>query len=112
MYKSIITLTVILILFGIIFELTKYNNRNTIIARVVDKERITTSDSDGRIDSYYLIFTENETFKLEDDLVYGNFRSSDWYGQIRKDSTYTFEVIGYRIGYLSEYQKIIAFNKY
>jgi hypothetical protein len=112
MHKSIITLTVILILFGIIFELTKYNNQITVIARFVDKESINTSDSDGLIESYYFIFTENETFKLEDDLIYGNFRSSDWYGQIRKDSTYTFEVIGYRIGYLSEYQKIIGFNKY
>ena len=63
------------------------------------------------MESYYLIFTEAGTFKLEDDLIYGNFNSSDWYGRIKRDSTYTFDLIGYRIGYMSEYPNIVNFKE-
>ena len=44
-------------------------------------------------------------------MYYGNFNSSDWYGQIHKDSTYTFHTVGYRIGFLSEYPNIVKFEK-
>jgi hypothetical protein len=47
---------------------------------------------------------------LEDDIFYGNFNSSDWYGQIHRDSTYAFEVVGYRIGVLSSYPNIVNFK--
>jgi hypothetical protein len=102
---------ILIIIFGITYQISKYFNKETVTVTIVDKERITTSDSEGRIDSYYLIFTDKGSFKLEDELIYGNFRSSDWYGQLRRDSTYTFDVIGYRIGYLSEYQNIVGFSK-
>lgn len=105
------TVIIVFVVIGVFYEISKYNAKQSVTTKVIDKERITTSDQDGKIESYYLIFTESGTFKLEDDLVYGNFRSSDWYGQIRKDSTYTFDVIGYRIGYLSEYQNIVNFRK-
>jgi hypothetical protein len=96
----------IMIIVGVLFSLSKYNNKQTVKTKVIDKERVITSAN-----SYYLIFTEDGTFKLEDDLIYGNFNSSDWYGQIRRDSTYTFSLIGYRIGLMSEYPNIISFKK-
>jgi hypothetical protein len=111
MRRIIPIVVIVMIIIAIVYEITRYSNKETITAKVIDKERITTSDSEGRVDSYYLIFTDKGPFKLEDELFYGNFRSSDWYGQLRKDSTYTFDVIGYRIGYLSEYQNIVGFNK-
>jgi hypothetical protein len=111
MRRIIPIVVIVMIIIAIVYEITRYSNKETITAKVIDKERITTSDSEGRVDSYYLIFTDKGSFKLEDELFYGNFRSSDWYGQLRKDSTYTFDVIGYRIGYLSEYQNIVGFNK-
>jgi len=101
-----------IIIIGIIgIKLSGYGNRQTIRTTVTDKERITNSNGEGRIVSYYLIYTEAGTLKLEDEFLYGNFNSSDWYGQIRQDSTYTFETIGYRIGYLSEYPNIVKFSK-
>lgn len=102
---------VAMIVVGIFFSISRYNNKQTIKTKVTDKERITTSNSNGTVESYYLIFTEAGTFKLEDDLIYGNFNSSDWYGRIRRDSTYTFDVIGYRIGYMSEYPNIVSFKE-
>lgn len=100
----------ILIVGSIGMKISGYGNKQTIKTKVLDKERITKSSGD-QIESYYLIYTEAGTFKLEDELIYGNFNSSDWYGQIRKDSTYTFHTVGYRIGYLSEYPNIVNFEK-
>lgn len=95
---------------SIAFSISGYGNKQIIKTKVLDKERITISNN-GKIQSYYLIFTEAGTLKLQDELVYGNFNSSDWYGQIRKDSIYTFHTVGYRIGFMSEYPNIIKFEK-
>jgi hypothetical protein len=100
---------VILFFGGLVYTCTGRQNKQTFIAKVTDKERIT--DQSGKtVNSYYLIFTDKGTFKLEDDLFYGNFNSSDWYGQIQKDSTYTFHTIGYRSGFLSMYPNIVKFE--
>lgn len=107
----IAVLAVIMIIASIGMRIGGYGNKQTIRTKVVGKERITSSNSEGSVSSYYLIYTEAGPLKLEDELWYGNFNSSDWYGQIRQDSTYTFETVGYRIGYLSEYPNIVKFSK-
>ena len=107
----IAVLAVIMIIASIGMGIGGYGNKQTIRTKVVGKERITNSNSNGQVESFYLIYTEAGTLKLEDELLYGNFNSSDWYGQIRQDSTYTFETVGYRIGYLSEYPNIVKFSK-
>ena len=101
----------LMIVGSIVFTISGYGNKQTIRTKVLEKERVTKSDGNGNVESYYLIFTEAGPLKLEDEMLYGNFNSSDWYGQIRKDSTYTFEIIGYRIGIMSEYPNIVKFNK-
>lgn len=103
-------MVILIIVSGVIFGISGYGNKETVTAQVTDKERIVEM-SDGSSNSYYLIYTDKGTYKLDDDLIYGNFRSSDWYGQIKRDSTYTFDLIGYRIGFISSYQKIIKFKK-
>jgi len=95
---------------GAIYGISGYWNKEAVTAQVTDKERIVQT-TDGNSNSYYLIYTDKGTYKLEDDLFYGNFRSSDWYGQIKRDSTYTFDLVGYRIGFLSTYQNIVKFQK-
>ena len=105
-----IALFVIVFIGMIIMKVGGYQNKQTIKTRVTDKERITKQSGD-RLESYYLIFTEAGPLKLEDDIVYGNFNSSDWYGQIHRDSTYTFHTVGYRIGPVSEYPNIVNFEK-
>lgn len=110
MHRFVFTFIILAFIGGIVYQFATYFNKETVTATVIDKERITETYSEGRIESFYLIFTDKGTYKLEDDLVYGNFRSSDWYGQLRQDSTYTFELIGYRIGYVSEYQTIVGYK--
>jgi hypothetical protein len=96
---------------SIVFTISGYGNKQTIRTKVLEKEHITKGDGNGNVESYYLIFTEAGPLKLEDEMYYGNFNSSDWYGQIHKDSTYTFHTVGYRIGFLSEYPNIVKFEK-
>lgn len=105
---SISVLVVLIILGGIVFSVAGYLNKQEITTTVVDKQRVVVSNGDS-VDSYYLIYTEDGTLKLADDLFYMNFESSDQYGKIRVDSTYTFQTIGYRIGFLSSYPKIVGF---
>ena len=107
---AILILAGIMIIATFVVKISGYQNKQTIKTRVTEKERITKQSGD-RLESYYLIYTEAGTFKLEDDLVYGNFNSSDWYGQIRRDSIYTFHTVGYRIGLTSEYPNIVNFKK-
>jgi hypothetical protein len=106
MTKSIIFLVVAMIVGGIVFKITSYGNVNTFEAKVEGKERITQSVG-NEIESFYLVYTDKGTFKLEDDLFRGNFYSSDVYGKLKQDSTYKFKTSGYRIGFMSEYPNII-----
>ena len=95
------------VILSIIFSISSYANRNIVTTKVTDKERITMSSGNNSVSSIYLIYTDAGVFSLEDDLFYLNFNSSDWYGQIKRDSTYTFTTTGYRIGFLSKYPNIV-----
>jgi hypothetical protein len=104
--KLIAVLAVALIVGGIAFEISSYGHVNTIEAKVEGKERITQSVG-NTIESFYLVYTDKGTFKLEDDMFRGNFYSSDVYGKLKQDSTYKFKTAGYRIGWMSSYPNII-----
>jgi hypothetical protein len=106
MNRGIIILVVVFIIGIIAFDISSYNNVQTITAKVEGKERITESSGD-KIESFYLVYTDKGTLKLEDDLFRGNFYSSDVYGKLNLDSTYTFKTSGYRIGFVSSYPNII-----
>lgn len=104
--KLFFALIAALIIGGIIFEIKAYNTINTVTAKVEGKERITEKSGD-HLNSFYLVYTDKGTMKLEDDIFRGNFYSSDVYGKIKEDSTYTFTTSGYRIGWMSSYPNII-----
>ena len=103
---GLIVLVLLIIVGGIGFGIMSYGHTETITAKVEDKERITQKSGDN-IESFYLVYTDKGTLKLEDDLFRGNFYSSDVYGKLRQDSTYTFKTSGYRIGFASSYPNII-----
>ena len=104
---NLITFIVVsVIIASVAFSIAGYGNVQTVTATVNGKERITETVGD-RIESFYLVYTDKGTMKLEDDLFRGNFYSSDVYGKLKQDSTYTFKTSGYRIGVLSSYPNII-----
>lgn len=55
----------------------------------------------------YLIFTEDETFKISDELSYLRYDSSDLYGKMKVGKTYDCKVSGWRIHVTSSYRNII-----
>lgn len=77
-----------------------------VTATVKDKERI--NDCSGETcESYYLVFTDEGTFKNSDSLVYGKFNSSDIQGMLEPGQTYTFMTVGFRVPFMSMYPNII-----
>ena len=111
MRNAIFILAAFIILGTLVFQCNGYGNKQTVTVKITGKERITESDGNKGIHSYYLIYSDSGTYKLEDELFYGNFNSSDWYGKIQEGNTYKFDLIGYRIGWLSSYQNIVKMEK-
>lgn len=81
-----------------------------VVATVTGKDRITDTSGDS-IESYYVIFTDVETFKNTDNWLIGKTRSSDVQGRILVGKKYEFEVYGWRSGWLSSYRNIISFHE-
>jgi hypothetical protein len=73
---------------------------------VKDKERIHSGNT-----SYYLIYTDIETFKCTDNLFYGKWNSSDMYGSLERGKRYKAQVIGWRIPFLSMYRNIVKMKQ-
>ena len=80
-----------------------------VTCKVVDKDRSTSSSKDGS-KSVFRIYTEGPgcdgTYGLGDNIIAGNFNSSDLYGQIRVGKTYRFENVGVRNGPMSMFKEI------
>lgn len=56
----------------------------------------------------YMVYTENETFCISDDVLSLRFDSSDCYGAIELGETYEVDAIGFRIKPLSVYRNILS----
>jgi hypothetical protein len=108
--RLIFGLIVVVTLTTVGFKIVNYFYSNTFTATVSGKERITKSNGD-QIESFYLVYTDKGTIKLEDDILRGNWSSSDVYGSLKNDSTYTFTTSGFRNGFFSMYPNIIKINK-
>lgn len=74
---------------------------------ITEKERVTTGSGQD-MESKYLIFTAQETFENVDSLLGWKFNSSDVYGRIAVGQTCTFDVVGFRIPFLSMYRNILT----
>lgn len=99
-----LVLLAITLLAVIIYEVSYYQTSSHITVKVTGKERVTDRGSE---DSRYLIFTEGETLECTDLLFAGKFNSSDIYGKIKENKTYTFRVLGWRNGFFSMYRNIV-----
>lgn len=83
-----------------------FATRETVTAKVIEKTVKRSNNSDT-----YLIFTDVEVFEITDEITVGRFNSSDLYGQIHPDKTYSFEVVGWRIPFLSSYRNILKITE-
>ncbi len=106
----IIIISCVIVLFvALAYPIAYYSQWNTYDVQIIDKERIT-KVTDGSDQSYYLVYTDVGTFKVEDSIVLFRFNSSDVYGKLYKDSVYNIKTVGFRSGFLSEYPNIIVQN--
>lgn len=60
----------------------------------------------GSSSGQYLVFTNRGVFSDADSLEFWKFNSSDIYGQLRDGHTYTCQVSGWRVPFLSWYRNI------
>jgi len=59
----------------------------------------------------YFIYTESITFKMEDNLFYLQFDTSDDYGKIKVGKCYKIWSLGMRVGMLDWYENILYFDE-
>jgi len=88
----------------------QYGTAREVEITIQDKGRIVKGSVDG-LESYYLIFTENATYKNKDTFLYLKFRSSDLQGEFQVGQTYNVKVYGWRIGIFSTYPNIVKIVK-
>ena len=100
---AIIVAIVSMLLLGIGFP---YWTADTVTITVTDKERVV-ERSGNSVSSKYLVFTETETFENTDCLARFKFNSSDVQGRLKTGETYTVDVYGWRIPFLSAYRNIV-----
>lgn len=90
---------------------TKFNDTEY-VATVTDKERIVEGVGQNS-SSKYLVFCETKdgnvlVFENTDELLRGKFNSSTIQGTLKEGETYRFNVVGFRVPFLSMYQNIIS----
>ncbi len=93
---AIIIIGAIILVVNVFYQ---YGTVNTIDFIAVNKERIETK---------YLIFTKNETFKNTDTILHLKFNSSDVYRSIKKGKAYKAKIYGWRVPFLSMYRNILS----
>lgn len=96
--KIIIWSILAILLIGVMYQI-EYGNERVVTANVIKTERVTDKSS-------YLVFTNKGTFRIQDQLLFGKFNSSDIYGSIEEGHNYTFKLTGYRVPVLSMYPNI------
>ena len=90
----------------VIYPAALYKSDTTVTATVLKTERVAYGSGDS-LRHKYLIFTDTETFQCTDSLLFGKFNSSDIYGRIHPNQTYTFRVVGWRWHFGSWYRNVI-----
>lgn len=109
--KKIISLIALLILGALVLtgcaglevnEISANDIReNDEVIVITDKWIKQTDDRD-----LYMIGTENEVFKIEDNIFVGKLNSSDIYNNIKIGHTYRITTTGFRSTFLSSYRNI------
>lgn len=92
----------------------EYGNKQTYTVTVKKTEQVTKVTGSGEnisVSSYYLVFTDKGVFRIEDQLLFGKFNSSDLYGELEVGSTCQLTTTGYRSGFLSMYPNIVSVIK-
>jgi hypothetical protein len=80
-----------------------YTARTVGPVEVTDKQRVIQNE-----ESYYRLYTREETFRNSDTVFYLKFRSSELQGRIPVGAVCTFRVYGLRIPILSRFRNVVS----
>lgn len=75
--------------------------------RLTEETVVATVNNTMPKDGVYLVYTDKGTFKVEDTIAYFNWKSSDLWGSISKNSTYEFTTVYWRVPIFSWYENIV-----
>lgn len=103
-FVAVVILVILGIVGAIITTVSSNNAHNTQTCKVDDKDR--SSDSKGN--SIYRIYSDCGVFAVDDNLFFGKFNSADTYNKIKVGSTYQFDTVGFRNGFLSMFPNILS----
>jgi len=99
---------VLLVIYGVGYVVfLDYTNKEVVEVIVKDK----TVKPKGEGNSIYLVFTDKEVYKIDDQWFFGKFNSSDIYSTIEIGHKYQIVSHGYRIPILSCYKNIRSVYK-
>jgi hypothetical protein len=112
MKKYIIIGAVLVILYLFSNPIITYSTSEVIEVEVNmrDIKQVKDNDRKSRISTtkdIYMIYCEDETFTIEDELWYWQYSSSDLYGKLVPQKTYKIKVTGFRIPLFSNYRNIV-----
>jgi hypothetical protein len=94
----------------IISAVSYYNSTEYVDIKVTKLERITTG-AGSSISSKFIVYTDREVFENTDEMLLGKFNSIDFQNKLKVDSSYSVEVIGWRMPMLSMTRNIIKIRK-
>lgn len=80
---------------------------HTVVATVNSKEKqcMTTEDCS------YRVYTDGGTFENVDSFLWWKFNSADYQGALKDGYTYELKVVGWRFGYWSMFENIVAYKE-
>ena len=84
------------------FSYLKNYDTEVVTVTVTDRERVTSSER-----SYYLVYTDSETFTVSDTIWHFRYDSSDFYGSLKRGDKIRVKVCGWRVPFMSMYRNML-----
>ena len=104
----IVLLVLLITIGGNIVSSLQHETVTVKVVNVIDQTNYSKNkDGDGTTEHRYLVVTDKETFECKNSFLNFHFNKSDIFYHIQKDSTYTFDVVGFGKSFFTDYRNII-----
>lgn len=105
MYGVFVTIffAAVLVCVAVVSALSYNTSIQNVHIIVKDKDRALSENNTS-----YRIYTENETFVVEDSLFHWTFDSADRYGRLNRGGKYSCKAVGWRVPALSTFRNLVS----
>jgi hypothetical protein len=101
-----VLIAVVIVIVAIVALWGSYARPETDTTVVAGKERVCSSNGDGKVSCRYLVYTERGTYQVADSIIALRWNTSDLYGRIKPCHRYEVTAIGWRWGPMSLYPNV------